>query len=58
MVEANPDHRGEFCESFQRKVNENAKFVDTNVGLMTQAEWYSEMTYLHILVSLKSEHSY
>jgi hypothetical protein len=32
MVEDNPDDRAEFCKWFQRKVDEDAQFVDMIVG--------------------------
>jgi hypothetical protein len=38
VVEDNPDHRAEFCEWFQRKVDEDAEFVDMTV-------WSDEATF-------------
>jgi hypothetical protein len=38
MTENDPDHRGELCEWFQRKVDENAQFVDMTV-------WSDEATF-------------
>jgi hypothetical protein len=59
MVEDYPHHRAESCQWFQRKVDEDAQFVDLTV-------WSDEATFelsgtvnrqSHVLVFWKSEHS-